>query len=86
MLSLQVRDRAKIERLLVARDASRRQLAQAAGYASHAYVNRILNGDVQVVQYDRARRIARFLKADLDELFMLRTSTDTGRSTNRRTA
>lgn len=75
---MRVIDRKKISKLLLIQDVSQRQLAEAAGWASHSYVARILDGTISTVTPDRAARIARFFGVGIDDLFVPRLSTDDG--------
>lgn len=77
---MQVIDLKKIQKLMVIQDVSARQLAEAVGYASHSYVTRILRGEITTVTPDRAARIARFFGVGIDDLFVPRLSSDTGRT------
>jgi transcriptional regulator with XRE-family HTH domain len=83
---MQVRDRKKIKRLMAVDDVSARQLAAGVGYASHSYVNRILAGTITTVTPERAQRIAKYLKVDVDDLFVGEVSTGTRRSAKKQTA
>ena len=60
--------------LMVVQDVSQRRLAQAAGYKSHAYMGRLLRGEVDTLEPEAALRIARFLQVDADFLFAPRPS------------
>ena len=55
--------------LMVVREVSQRRLARAAGYRSHAYLGRILRGEVDTLEPEAALRIARFLQVGVDFLF-----------------
>ena len=52
--------------LMVVREVSQRRLARAAGYRSHAYMGRILRGEVDTLEPEAAVRIARFLQVGVD--------------------
>lgn len=80
---MRVRDPKKIKTLMVVQDVSTRRLAAEVGYASHAYVGRILRGEITTVTPERAARIARFLGVGMDDLFVPRLSTDSRRSVKR---
>ncbi len=62
--------------LMVVRAVSQRRLASAAGYRSHAYMGRLLRGEVDTLEPTAALRIARFLQVDASFLFAPRPSTD----------
>jgi transcriptional regulator with XRE-family HTH domain len=81
---MRVKDVRAIKRLMAVDNISARQLAAGAGYASHSYVNRILSGQVTTVTPARGRSIARFLKVDVEDLFVAPTSTETRRSATRK--
>jgi transcriptional regulator with XRE-family HTH domain len=63
--------------LMVVRQVSQRRLARAAGYRSHAYMGRILRGEVDTLEPEAALRIARFLQVGVDFLFVPRVSSAT---------
>jgi transcriptional regulator with XRE-family HTH domain len=63
--------------LMVVREVSQRRLARAAGYRSHAYMGRILRGEVDTLEPEAAIRIARFLQVGVDFLFAPTVSTAT---------
>jgi transcriptional regulator with XRE-family HTH domain len=62
--------------LMVVRDVSQRRLARAAGYRSHAYMGRLLRGEVDTLEPEAALRIARFLQVEREFLFAARSFTD----------
>ncbi len=76
----------RLRTLLVVQEVSQRRLALAAGYKSHAYMGRILRGEVDTLEPEAALRIARFLGVCVDDLFVPRLSTDTAHSAHRRSA
>lgn len=80
---MQVKDVRIIKRLMAVENISARQLATGIGYASHSYVNRILSGKVTTVTPARGRNIARFLKVDVEDIFVDPTSTAARRSDTR---
>jgi transcriptional regulator with XRE-family HTH domain len=75
---MQVKDPRLIQTLLDVQNKSRRQLAEAVGYASHAYINLILNGDVTTMKPEKAIRVAEYLGVGVDFLFVPRTSSVAG--------
>lgn len=80
---MELRDLKKLKRLMVIQEVSQRQLAVAAGYKSHAYMGRILRGEVKTLEPAAAARIAHYLRVAIDDLFLVRVSTrgsDNGRS------
>lgn len=73
-------DRKRLAKLMAIQGVSARQLAKAAGWKSHSYMNRLLKGDVSSLEPEPAVRIARHLGVGVDDLFMPRLSTDTAHS------
>jgi hypothetical protein len=69
--------------LMVVHDVSQRRLATAAGYRSHAYMGRLLRGEVDTLEPEAALRIARFLQVDRSFLFAARPSIDDERPAQR---
>jgi transcriptional regulator with XRE-family HTH domain len=69
--------------LMVVHGVSQRRLARAAGYRSHAYMGRLLRGEVDTLEPEAALRIARFLQVDRDFLFASRPSIDDARFVHR---
>lgn len=76
-------DRKRLAKLMVIQNVSQRQLAKAAGWESHSYLGRLLRGQVKTLDADPALRIAHHLGVGVDDLFMVRTSDDSGRSARR---
>lgn len=75
-----VRDHKKLARLLVIQEISHRQLADALGWKSHSYVGRILRGKVRSIDGDTALRIAKLLQTPVDDLFIIKVSSETGQT------
>jgi transcriptional regulator with XRE-family HTH domain len=71
---MRLHNRKGLRTLMVVRDVSQRRLALAAGYRSHAYLGRLVRGEVDSLDHRAALRIARFLQVDVDFLFALETS------------
>lgn len=80
-----LKDRKQLAKLMAIQGVSNRQLARAAGWSSHSYMNRLLDpkAGVKSLGTDPALRIAHYLGVGVDDLFMVRMSTDSGRSANR---
>lgn len=83
---MQVIDAKKIRKLMLIQGVSQRELAEAAGWASHSYVTRLLSGEIKTVTPERAARIARFFEVGIDDLFVGRLSSDGGLTGKRRSA
>jgi transcriptional regulator with XRE-family HTH domain len=69
--------------LMVVQGVSQRRLARAAGYRSHAYMGRLLRGEVDTLEPTAALRIARFLQVDAGFLFAPGPSSGDGRTVHR---
>lgn len=76
--------RKRLLKLMTINDTSQRALAQAAGYRSHAYLGKLLRGEVDTLEPEAALRIARYFKVGVDDLFVPRLSTDNERSAEHR--
>ena len=79
-----VKDRKLIARLMAIQGYSQRRLATAAGFASHAYLGRLLKGTATSCTAERAVAIAACLQVPLDSLFVANVSGATGQSGSRR--
>lgn len=77
-------NRKRLLTLMAIQDISQRQLALAAGYKSHAYLGRLMRGEVDTLDPEAALRIARCLQCGVDDLFMPRLSSDVAQSAARR--
>lgn len=75
-----LKDRQKLAKLMVIQGVSARQLAEAAGWKSHSYMNRLLSGDVKSLKPEPALRIAAHLGVGVDDLFLTKVASGTGRS------
>jgi transcriptional regulator with XRE-family HTH domain len=75
-----------IAKLMVIQGVSQRTLAAKAGYKSHAYMGRILRGEVKTLDPAAAVRIAKFLGVGVDDLFLVRVSSDDGHNGQRKGA
>lgn len=69
-----LKDRKQLAKLMVIQGVSARQLAKAAGWKSHSYMNRLLAGEVRTLGTDPALRIAHYLGVGVDDLFLVRVS------------
>jgi transcriptional regulator with XRE-family HTH domain len=78
--------RRKLLKLMVIQDVSRRALAQAAGWSSHSYMNRLLNGEVSTLAPEPAVRIATYLGVPVDDLFVQKSTSLPGRGDRRELA
>lgn len=84
---MKLTNRKLLLKLMAIQGVSRRGLAKAAGYRSHSYMNRLLSDDPQVqvdtLDLEPALRIAKYLGVGVDDLFMVRTSTDARQTVKR---
>lgn len=74
-LWMQVRDRKKLATILAIQEKTHRDVAHAAGWKSHSIVGRIIRGEVTTVEPERALRIAEYLGVPVDDLFIVRVTT-----------
>lgn len=78
---MKVRDPQELKKLMEIQDVSLRELARSAGWSSHTYLMRILNGQIKSVQPTPAARIAKRLGVGVDHLFLTRLTGETVRNT-----
>lgn len=64
------------KRIARAGKPSKRAIAKAAGWKSHTYIQRLLNGEAKTVKVISAVRIAYFLGCGVDDLFVPRSSSE----------
>lgn len=67
---MKLHSRKRLLRCMAVQDVSVRTLAKAAGYNSHAYVGRLLRGEIDSLPVERATRIALYLGVGVDDLFL----------------
>ena len=79
-------DRKKLQRLMIVQGVSNRQLAKAAGWKSHSYMNRLVNGLVKTLEPEPALRIAHYLGVGVEDLFLTRVEDFTGHHENKKSA
>lgn len=77
-------DRKRLAKLMAIQGVSARQLAKAAGWKSHSYMNRLLSGEATTLEVEPAVRIAKKLGVGVDDLFMARLSSDVVQQSGRR--
>ncbi|MGP5162598.1 helix-turn-helix domain-containing protein [Arthrobacter rhombi] len=78
-LWMELRDRKRLQRLMIVQEVSNRRLATAAGWKSHSYMNRLVNGQAKTLEPEPALRIAKFLGVGVEDLFLTRVEDSTGR-------
>lgn len=72
-----LRDRKQLASVMIVQGVSQRELAAAAGWKSHTYMQRLLRGEAKSLKPDAALRIAHRLKVPVDMLFMTKLSAET---------
>ncbi|UZF57668.1 helix-turn-helix domain-containing protein [Gordonia polyisoprenivorans] len=65
-----LKDRKKLASILIVQDISQRELARAAGWRSHSYMQRLLKGEARTVDAEAAVRISHRLGLPLEHLFL----------------
>lgn len=80
---MKVRDPILISRLMVREGVSARELSKAAGWKSHTYLLRILDGKFKSIQPDPARKIAERLGVDPDLIFLTEVTGEGGQTVKR---
>lgn len=68
-----VRDRKRLATLMVIQEISIRQMAIAAGWKSHTYLQRLLSGTAKTLKTDPAILIAHTLGVPIEDLFVTQT-------------
>lgn len=67
---MELKDRKMLQKLMVIQGVSNRQLARAAGWKSHSYMNRLVAGAEKNLKPEPALRIAKHLGVGVDDLFL----------------
>lgn len=67
---MKLKDRNLLAALLAAQGVSARQVAGAAGWKSHSYMNRLITGEATTVKTEAAGRIAKYLGVPVTSLFV----------------
>ena len=70
--------RRRIAKVLLINNMSQRELARQLGFKSHSYIGRIISGQVHSVSPDTAARIAVKLGMPMDDLFLPKSSDNSG--------
>lgn len=83
---MQIKDPKKIAKLMVIQGISHREMAEAVGYKSHGHIGRIVRAEISTVTPTKAALIANVLGVGVDDLFLVRVSSDDGRNENRKGA
>ena len=80
---MRLTNRKLLAKLMAIQGVSARQLAKAAGWKSHSYMNRLINGEATTLEVEPAVRIAKYLGVGVDDLFVARVSTESGQNAKR---
>lgn len=75
-----VREPKKLKNYLAYKEISARQLAKAAGWTSHSYMNRILSGEARNITPESGARIAKYLDVPVEQFFSIEVSNELGRT------
>jgi DNA-binding Xre family transcriptional regulator len=75
-----LKDRKLLGRLVALQGWSARSLATAAGFQSHTYMVRLINGKANSCSPERALAICAQLQVPVDTLFVTKLSSHNGRS------
>lgn len=75
--------RKRLQKLMLIQNTSQRALAEAIGWRSHAYLGRILRGEINTIDTDAAVRIAHHFEVGVDDLFLVESSSDSRQSGKR---
>ncbi len=73
-----LQDARKLAKLMVIQEVTQRELAHAAGWRAHSYLQRLLKGDAKNVEPEPAARIANYLGVGVDDLFLVKVDTSNG--------
>lgn len=81
---MKLHNRKGLLKLMAIQGVSARELARAAGWKSHSYMNRLLkdpkSGGVDTLEVEPAVRIAKYLGVGTDDLFVARVSSESGQT------
>jgi hypothetical protein len=83
---MKLKDRKRLARLIEIQEVSKRAVARAAGWKSHTYLLRLLDGRATTCEPIPAMRIAAFLQVDVGDLFLSKVTSVDGRSDQERAA
>lgn len=76
-----LKDRKQLAKIMAIQGCSARQLAKAAGWKSHTYMQRLLReGGPKTLEVEPAVRIAKYLGVGVDDLFLTKVSSETGKT------
>lgn len=73
---MELHDRKRLAKLMVIQGISQRRLSADIGWKSHTFMQRLLKGQAQNLSPDSACKIAARLGVGVDDLFLVKTSSD----------
>jgi transcriptional regulator with XRE-family HTH domain len=77
---MELLDRKKLARLMIVQGISQRELARVAGWKTHSYLSRLLRGEAKTLSPEPALRIAHELGVGVEDLFLTKVATSSGRT------
>lgn len=83
---MRLHDRKRLAKIMTIQGVSARQLSLAVGYRSHAYITRLLRGEIKSLPAERATRVALYLGVGVDDLFLAEGSSGARHSDKRAAA
>lgn len=72
---MELTNREKLKRRMEKLNVSQRELSRVAGWRSHTYMGRLLNGEERTLNTDPALRIAHHLGFDVEDIFTTNVET-----------
>lgn len=67
---MRLHDRKRLAKIMAIQGVSARKLSESVGYKSHAYITRLLRGEISNLPAERAARVALYLGVGIDDLFL----------------
>lgn len=67
---MRLHNRKGLRKVMAIEGVSVRTLAEAVGYKSHAYLGRLLRGEIDTLPPERATRIALYFGQGVDDFFL----------------
>jgi len=71
---MRLKDPKALARLITIKGVSNRQAAFAAGWKSHSYMHRLLQGKAKSCRPEAALRLAEFLEVEVGDIFLTQLS------------
>ena len=80
---MELRDRKRLARLMIVQEMSQRRLARLAGWSTHSYLSRLINGTAKNVEPEPALRIANALQVGVEDLFLTKVARNIDQSADK---